>query len=72
MWILSVLTEVLGFLAQSRSNGQVDLMAGLCLFKEGNLFWLAHGMDGLPVSDFPEIKCGVQFTLDTYFCYKSG
>ena len=56
--------RALRFLAQSKPSGQVDLIAGLCLFKQGDLFWLAHGMEGLPVTDFPEIKCGVQFTLD--------
>jgi tRNA(Ile)-lysidine synthase len=54
----------LGFLSETKPDGQVDLVAGLCLIKEGDLFWLAHGKDALPVSDFPVLGYGVQFTLN--------
>ncbi len=54
----------LGFLSHPIKSGQVDLIAGLCLVKEGDLFWLTQGKDKLPTTDFPVVKCGVQFTLD--------
>jgi tRNA(Ile)-lysidine synthase len=54
----------LQFLAHRRTHGQVDLMVGLRLVCEGELFWLVSGQAGLPVADFPAILCGGLLTLD--------
>jgi tRNA(Ile)-lysidine synthase len=54
----------LGFLADAKQNGQVDLMAGLYMFKEGELLWLISGKTDLPSNDFPRIKPCIQFTLN--------
>jgi tRNA(Ile)-lysidine synthase len=54
----------LGFLPEAKPYGQADLMAGLCIIKDGELFWLTSGKNALPVSDFPGINPGIQLTLD--------
>jgi tRNA(Ile)-lysidine synthase len=54
----------LGFLSDAKQNGQVDLIAGLCIIKDGELFWVTSENYELPTSDFPEIKPGIQLTLD--------
>ncbi len=43
----------LGFLSEPKPHGQVDLMAGLCIIKEGDSFWVVEGKDALPLSDYP-------------------
>jgi tRNA(Ile)-lysidine synthase len=53
----------LKFLDEDKPYGQVDLLAGLRIIKDGELFWLASGQNDLPVSDFPAIAPGVQLTL---------
>ncbi len=54
----------LGFLSEPKPRGQVDLIAGLCIIKEGDTFWLANGIDALPLSDYAMVQCGVQYTLE--------
>jgi tRNA(Ile)-lysidine synthase len=53
----------LKFLDEGKPYGQVDLMAGLRIIKDGEVFWLASGQNDLPRSDFPSIKPGLQLTL---------
>ena len=64
----------LNFLSAPTPRGQVDLMAGLCIIKEGDLFWVADGKDALPLSDYPMVKCGVQYTLSvpSTLCLDNG
>jgi tRNA(Ile)-lysidine synthase len=54
----------LKFLSDVKPYGQVDLVAGLCMIREGGLFWLTFRGNDLPSADTPTIKPGVQFTLN--------
>ena len=45
----------LQFLAENRVRGQVDLMVGLRLVCEGELFWVVSGQAELPSADFPAL-----------------
>lgn len=48
----------LKFLAEAKSDRQVDLMSGICIIREGDLFWLASSLEDLPLTDYPAInKC---------------
>ncbi|MFZ2098187.1 MAG: tRNA lysidine(34) synthetase TilS [Anaerolineales bacterium] len=51
------------FLCRGKASGQVDLMAGLRIVKEGDLFWVASWQADLPGLDFPAIKTGDQLAL---------
>ncbi len=46
------------FLCAGSARGQSDLIAGLRLLKEGDLFWLASWQADLPGSDYPSIAAG--------------
>jgi tRNA(Ile)-lysidine synthase len=52
------------FLCDGKPGGQVDLIAGLRLLKEGELFWLATWQADLPGSDFPSIFAGAGLVID--------
>jgi tRNA(Ile)-lysidine synthase len=54
----------LKFLAEGKLVGQVDLLAGLCLIREGDLFWLAASLDALPLTDYPAIIPGEEFSVN--------
>jgi tRNA(Ile)-lysidine synthetase-like protein len=54
----------LEFLSSPKLYGQADLMAGLSIVKERDIFWLVCGKDVLPLSDFPGVKLGTQYTLN--------
>jgi tRNA(Ile)-lysidine synthase len=54
----------LKFLAEGKPDGQVDLLAGLCLIREGDLFWLAASLDALPLTDYPAIIPGEEFSVN--------
>jgi tRNA(Ile)-lysidine synthase len=53
----------LAFLFGPKPNTQIDLVAGLRLFLEGDEFWLTTWEADLPISEWPVIKPGEQFTL---------
>jgi tRNA(Ile)-lysidine synthase len=53
----------LGFLSAPKRNAQLDLIAGLRLFREGDEFWLATWEADLVGLEFPAIQPGEQFTL---------
>ena len=46
------------FLADRHAQGQIDLIAGLRLLKEGDTFWLATWQADLPGNEFPSIPIG--------------
>src|SRR4030042_1676165 len=54
----------LGLLTGTKRAGQIDLQAGMCIVKEGELFWLTSGQNVLPLSDFPMITPGVKSRLN--------
>jgi tRNA(Ile)-lysidine synthase len=54
----------LKFLAEGKPDGQVDLVAGLCLIREGDLFWLSTDLKDLPLTDYPAITPGQKITVD--------
>jgi len=54
----------LRFLSERRSHGQADLMVGLSLVCEGELFWLAAGHARLPANDFPALHHEGALTLE--------
>ncbi len=54
----------ISFLCTDQLHGQVDLIAGLRLLKEGELFWLAAWQADLPGSDFPAIPASAQLMVD--------
>ena len=56
----------LQFLSEERSHGQVDLMVGLDIICEGDLFWLVAGQAILPASDFPTLNHGEVRSLDIH------
>ncbi len=51
------------FLSDDHLYGQSDLIAGLRLLKEGDLFWLASWQADLPGVDFPSIPLGAELPL---------
>ncbi len=53
----------LKFLVERKPAGQVDLIAGLCLFREGELFWLTASRDALPLTDYPSILPGEKYSV---------
>jgi tRNA(Ile)-lysidine synthase len=53
----------LKFLAEGRSDSQADLMAGICIFREENLIWLASSWGDLPLTRYPAIAPGGEFIL---------
>jgi tRNA(Ile)-lysidine synthase len=53
----------LSFLAEAKTDGQIDLMAGVCLIREADLFWLASSADALPLTEYPTVAPGENFTL---------
>ena len=55
----------LRFLSEGKPHGQVDLMAGLCIIKEGDLFWLATGKDASTHSDYPSGQVWGSIILST-------
>ncbi len=54
----------LKFLAEAKPNGQVDLMSDLCIIREGDLFWLASSLEDLPLTDYPAIAPGEEYSLN--------
>jgi len=54
----------LAFLSGPKPNTQIDLVAGLRLFLEGDAFWLTTWETDLPISEWPGIKPGEQYTLN--------
>jgi tRNA(Ile)-lysidine synthase len=46
----------LQFLSEGKANGQVDLIAGLWLFREGDFIWLTSDIKNLPLIDYPAIE----------------
>ncbi len=51
------------FLCDGKETGQADLIAGLRLVKEGDLFWLASWQADLPGSDYPSIPAGARLEV---------
>jgi tRNA(Ile)-lysidine synthase len=54
----------LQFLSEGRSRGQVDLMVGLAIICERDLFWLVSSKTGLPAADFPALNRGEVLNLE--------
>ena len=54
----------LRFLSEAKPGGQTDLISGLLIIKEGELFWLTDGQNDLPKSEYPGIKPEIQLTLN--------
>jgi tRNA(Ile)-lysidine synthase len=54
----------LQYLAEAKPGGQVDLISGLRVIKDGELFWLTSRNNDLPISDYPMLKPGIQLTLN--------
>jgi tRNA(Ile)-lysidine synthase len=54
----------LKFLTEGKPDGQIDLIASLCLIPEGDLIWLASNRDALPPADYPAIALGDKFSLN--------
>jgi tRNA(Ile)-lysidine synthase len=52
------------FLNHGKENGQVDILAGVRIIKEGDLFWVASWQAELPDMDFPSLPAGQQLTLN--------
>jgi tRNA(Ile)-lysidine synthase len=52
------------FLRRGKANGQVDLMAGLRIIKEGELYWVASWQAELPGMDFPAVKIAEQLAIE--------
>ncbi len=52
------------FLSAGKPGRQTDLIAGLRLVVEGELFWLATWQADLPGSDFPSIAMGVRQAIE--------
>ncbi len=62
------------FLCDARPGGQVDLVAGLRLLKEGDTFWLATWQADLPGMDFPSISpgAGLEVSLPSSLALDGG
>ena len=54
----------INFLCDDTRHGQSDLMAGLRLLKEGELFWLTTWAADLPASEFPMVPMGEELPLE--------
>lgn len=54
----------LEFVSKGKPDGQVDLVAGLCLFREGDLFWLATRLESLPQTNYPAIDPGIKISIN--------
>lgn len=52
------------FLCEDQTHGQVDLIAGLRLIKEGKRFWLASWQADLPGSNFPAAIPGIPLNVN--------
>lgn len=52
------------FVSEDRPGGRVDIIAGLWLICEGDIFWLAFDLDDLRISGFPAITSSVNITLE--------
>lgn len=53
----------LRFLCDDHRLGQSDLIAGLRLIKEGEVFWLAAWQADLPGAEFPAIQSGAELPI---------
>ena len=53
----------IGFLCGPKSHGQVDLVAGLRIIKDGGLFWLTTWQADLPGTEFPAINLSAEFLI---------
>jgi tRNA(Ile)-lysidine synthase len=51
------------FLGEGKPGGQTDLIAGLRLLKEGDIFWLVTWQANLPGVDFPGVSAGDEIEL---------
>jgi tRNA(Ile)-lysidine synthase len=52
------------FLNHGNRYGQVDILAGIRIIKEGEIYWVAGWQAELPRMDFPTIEQGQQFSLE--------
>jgi tRNA(Ile)-lysidine synthase len=52
------------FLNQVKANGQVDILSGVRIIKEGDLYWVASWQAELPGMDFPSVRQGQQLCLE--------
>ncbi len=55
----------LKFLAETKPYGQVDLVAGLWLIRDVDLFWITFSEQDLPHSEFPSLSPGEVLFLST-------
>lgn len=51
------------FVSKGRRDGQVDLIAGLCLIRESDLIWLTSDLKNLPLTDSPAIDSGQIYSI---------
>ena len=48
------------FIAKAKPDGRVDMVAGVSITRERDLFWLASSQAVLPTDDYPSISVGEQ------------
>ncbi|MFZ0533335.1 MAG: tRNA lysidine(34) synthetase TilS [Anaerolineales bacterium] len=54
----------IGLLTESKPYAQVDLIAGLRIIKEGEIFWLTNWRADLPGFDFPALAPGMELVIN--------
>jgi tRNA(Ile)-lysidine synthase len=60
---LACIERGVNFLCRDKVSGKLDLMTGLRIVKEGDLFWVASCQAKLPQLDYPAIKAGEHFAV---------
>jgi tRNA(Ile)-lysidine synthase len=60
---LECIERGIDFLNHGKANGQVDILAGVRIIKEGDLYWVASWQAELPGMEFPGLPAGQQLML---------
>lgn len=60
----AAIERALSYLAQPPASGETDLIAGLRLFWENNLLYLAAWEADLPEKDWPQLPPGAEYQID--------
>jgi tRNA(Ile)-lysidine synthase len=61
---LESIERCMNFLNRANVHGQVDVLAGVRIIKDGDVFWVVDWQAELPVMDFPAIMEGQQLNFE--------